>query len=177
MWFCCILCRMDKLGVCVLPFCHSIRPVSLRFCPHETLPRYTNKPKNHGRSFNDAPLLRVIDLSFDIAHGARRSTPVTPTLHFMAAADAVLSTRGSTFSILNFKTLFVVVFVRLVLTALQVVLSFHQLRNAASSSGLYMGILALSVVKIFMSHKVSVCAFCGERAREKLPSVWAWGQG
>lgn len=49
-----------------------------------------------------------------------------------------------------------IVFVRLVLTALQVVLSFHQLRNAASSSEFYLAIFVLSVGKIVMSHKVIV---------------------
>eukprot|EP00903_Cladosiphon_okamuranus_P005952 g5878.t1 len=67
--------------------------------------------------------------------------------------EAVLSTRGSSFSIINFKTLFFIVFVRLVLTVLQLVLGFHQFRNTASSSGLYMVIFVLSIVKTVMSYK------------------------
>lgn len=73
-----------------------------------------------------------------------------------ALTDAVLSTRGSSFSIINFKTLFVIVFVRLVLTALQVVLGFHQLRNAAASTRLYMAVFFISIVKIVTSYKVIV---------------------
>ncbi|CAM9757563.1 unnamed protein product, partial [Ectocarpus sp. 13 AM-2016] len=67
--------------------------------------------------------------------------------------DAVLSTRASSFSMLNFKVLFSIVFARTVVTALQVVLAFHGVRNAASAIALYGTLFALSVVKIFGSHK------------------------
>lgn len=82
----------------------------------------------------------------------------------LSSADAVLSTRVSSFSIINFKLLFVLVFVRLVLTALQVVLSFHQLRNSVSSSSLYIAVFAVSVVKLVLSHKVTT-QLLGARGR------------
>ncbi len=69
-------------------------------------------------------------------------------------ADAVLSTRGSSFSIINFRMLFVLVFARLVLTALQVVLSFHGLRNQAKAVGLYSALFVISIGKIVGGHKV-----------------------
>lgn len=95
---------------------------------------------------------------------------------FLPLADAVLSTRSSSFSIMNFKTLFVIVFLRLVLTALQVVLGFHQLRNAGSSGGLYMAVFIISIVKIAMSYKVIVRLLKRTRA-ERSYSVWGGRSG
>ncbi|CAM9247691.1 unnamed protein product, partial [Ectocarpus sp. 12 AP-2014] len=81
------------------------------------------------------------------------STTVAGLLLGLLFLDAVLSTRASSFSILNFKVLFSIVFARIVVTALQVVLAFHGVRNAASSTALFGTLFALSVVKIFGSHK------------------------
>ncbi|CBJ29754.1 expressed unknown protein [Ectocarpus siliculosus] len=81
------------------------------------------------------------------------STTVAGLLLGLLFLDAVLSTRASSFSILNFNVLFSIVFARIVVTALQVVLAFHGVRNAASSTALYGTLFALSVVKIFGSHK------------------------
>lgn len=69
-------------------------------------------------------------------------------------ADAVLSTKNMAFSIINFKVLFTLVFVRTVFTALQMVFAFHGMRNRASSVALYTSIFVLSFVKILDSHKV-----------------------
>ncbi|CAM9342946.1 unnamed protein product, partial [Ectocarpus sp. 12 AP-2014] len=81
------------------------------------------------------------------------STTVAGLLLGLLFLDAVLSTRASSFSILNFKVLFSIVFARIVVTALQVVIAFHGVRNAASSTALYGTLFALSIVKIFGSHK------------------------
>lgn len=55
----------------------------------------------------------------------------------------------------NFRMLFVLVFARMVLTALQVVLSFHGLRNQTEAANLYAAIFVLSIGKIVGSHKVT----------------------
>ncbi|CAB1100229.1 unnamed protein product [Ectocarpus sp. CCAP 1310/34] len=81
------------------------------------------------------------------------STTAAGLLLGLLFLDAVLSTRASTFSILNFKVLFSIVFARIVVTALQVVLAFHGMRNAASSTALYGTLFALSIAMIFGSHK------------------------
>ncbi|CAM9178731.1 unnamed protein product [Ectocarpus fasciculatus] len=80
-------------------------------------------------------------------------TTVAGLLSGLLFLDAVLSTRASSFSILNFKVLFSIVFARMVMTGLQVVVAFHGVRNTASSTALYGTLFALSVVKIFGSHK------------------------
>lgn len=69
--------------------------------------------------------------------------------------DAVVYSRGSSFSMTNFRMLFVLVFARMVLTALQVVLSFHGLRNQTEAANLYAAIFVLSIGKIVGSHKVT----------------------
>ncbi|CAM9646533.1 unnamed protein product [Scytosiphon promiscuus] len=68
-------------------------------------------------------------------------------------ADAILSTRDTSFSIINFKVVFTLVFLRMVFTALQMVFAFHGVRNKASSAALYMSIFILSLAKIVGSHK------------------------
>ncbi|CAM9935318.1 unnamed protein product [Scytosiphon promiscuus] len=66
--------------------------------------------------------------------------------------DAILSTRKTSFSIINFKVVFALVFTRMVLTALQVVFAVNGVRNRESSVALYAFILAVSLVKIIWSH-------------------------
>lgn len=57
---------------------------------------------------------------------------------------------------MNFKTLFVLVFVRMVIAMLQIVLSFHAVRNQPSSTLFYLVVLIVSVVKLVSSHKVRI---------------------
>eukprot|EP00903_Cladosiphon_okamuranus_P018201 g16743.t2 len=80
-------------------------------------------------------------------------TTVACLLVDLLCLDAVLATRGSSFTIMNFKMLFVLVFARMVITALQIVLSFHAVRNRSSSMLFYAAMFAISVVKLVGSHK------------------------
>jgi len=57
--------------------------------------------------------------------------------------------------------LFVLVFARLSVTGLQVVLSFHGLRNQTEAVRLYSAIFVISIGKIAASHKVTVVQSSG----------------
>eukprot|EP00752_Nemacystus_decipiens_P006049 g5460.t1 len=81
------------------------------------------------------------------------SMTVVCCLMGLLCLDAVLATRGSSFAIMNFKMLFALVFARMVITAIQIVLSFHAVRNQPSSTLLYLAIFVVSVVKLVVSHK------------------------
>eukprot|EP00752_Nemacystus_decipiens_P011504 g10216.t1 len=70
---------------------------------------------------------------------------------YLSSADAILATRTSSFTIINFKLLFVLVFVRMVLTALQIVMSFHQRRN--TENGLSWTVFGVSIIKLILIHK------------------------
>lgn len=84
----------------------------------------------------------------------------------------MVSTRGSSFSIINFKMLFLLVFARLVLTASQVVLGFHGLRNQPKATSLYSAVFVVSIGKIVGSHKVIAAKQnCGIRSLKELRSA------